>query len=158
MKRFQLKFLTHQFGNFYLFILSPPWVFDLKNLIPGGQKSPSFIGFTEVKGYWRSKITNNSLSTNYGSGNIRILISLIFGGQRFQTNHCSQVSENIGILINIVFGGRRGGSSLLVLLSQEFNDEVIKLHARRACKSTPKASLMQLGVWGALKAPQWGLG
>ena len=27
----------------------------------------------------------------------------------------------------------RGGSSLLVLLSQEFNDEVIKLHARRAC-------------------------
>ena len=46
----------------------------------------------------------------------------------------------------------RGGSSLLVLLSQEFNDEVIKLHARRACESTPKVALIQLGVWGALGA------
>ena len=46
----------------------------------------------------------------------------------------------------------RGGSSLLVLLSQEFNDEVIKLHARRACESTPRAALIQLGVWGALGA------
>ena len=43
----------------------------------------------------------------------------------------------------------RGGSSLLVLLSQEFNDEVMKLHACRTCESPPKAVLMQLGVWGA---------
>ena len=52
----------------------------------------------------------------------------------------------------------RGGSSLLVLLSQEFTDEVIKLHARRACESPPKTALTQLGVWGRWEFPNgvWG--
>ena len=66
------------------------------------------------------------------------------------------LSCNIMFMKDIIMS--RGGSSLLVLLSQEFNDEVIKLHARRACESTPKAALIQLGVWGALGGPQWGLG
>ena len=52
----------------------------------------------------------------------------------------------------------RGGSSLLVLLSQEFTDEVIKLHARRACESPQKTALTQLGVWGRWESPNgvWG--